>query len=407
MPEDRSVGGGSGPVEIDRPRRSALRHPIRRKRLLTGSVFAAALLWASAEAVACPICLGAGQPSKAQELVTAPEVVLALPTRDPSRFRVTQVIKGTRPPGGTIEGGYPRSGPVQDTAAPRRGKPLLLVRDEQFTTWEVLGGIDTGHAGWLRKVAAGKRAADLSAGEWRARVALVVPYLENPEPLVAEIAYAELTAAPYAALRAAKARLRASAVRRWLADPDLAGRQSPYLLLLGFVGNAQDAAAVEERLDAAWASGDATNLGAMLAADLELRGDARMRWVDDKYLRDPKRSSREIEAVVLALGVHGNMNTTISRARVIQSYRMFIRERKDLAGLVAPDLAAWNYWGAVPEYAALMTSDVRQQGPSRFAIAVYLRQSLGAGEASRPEVPVTGSFKSPVAKPSTLLATPH
>jgi hypothetical protein len=394
-----------GPV-AHRRRRSALSHRIRR-RLLTGSVLVAALLWVSAEAVACPICLGAGQPSKAQELVTAPDVVLAVPTRDAGRFRVTQVIKGKRPPGGTVEGGYPRSGPAPGTAAPRSGKPLLLVRDEQLPTWEVLGGIDAGHSGWLRKVAAGRRAADRTAEEWRARVALVVPSLENPEPLVAEIAYAELTAAPYAALRAAKPGLGPSGVRRWLADPDLAGRQSPYLLLLGFVGNAQDAAALEERLDAAWASGDATNLGAMLAADLELRGDARMRWVDDKYLRDRKRSTREMEAVILALGAHGQANGTISRERVIQSYRMFIRERKDLAGLVAPDLAAWNYWGAVPEYAALMRSDVRQQGPSRFAIAVYLRQSRGAGETSRPDVPATGSFNSPVSRPNTLLVAPH
>jgi hypothetical protein len=374
---------------------------------LTGSVLVAALLWASAEAVACPICLGAGQPSKAQELVTAPDVVLAIPTRDASRFRVTGVIKGKRPPSGTIEGGYPRSGPIPGTAAPRSGKPLLLVSDEQLPMWVVLGAIDAGHSGWLRKVAAGKRAADMSAEEWRARVALVVPYLENPEPLVAEIAYAELTAAPYAALRAAKPRLSASAVRRWLADPDLVARQPAYLLLLGFVGNARDAAALEQRLDAAWKSGDATNLAPMLAADLELRGDARMRWVDDKYLRDPKRSTHEIEAVVLALGAHGQANRTIPRERVIQSYRMFIRERKDLAGLVAPDLAAWSYWDAVPEYAALMESDVRQEGESRFAIAVYLRQSRGAGETSRPEVPATGSFDSPLAKPNTLLVAPQ
>jgi hypothetical protein len=130
----------------------------------------------------------------------------------------------------------------------------------------------------------------------------------------------------------------------------------------------------------------------MLAADLELRGEARMTWVDDKYLRDPKRSTREIEAVTLALGAHGQANGTIRRERVIQSYRMFIRERQDLAGFVAPDLAAWNYWDAVPEYAALMKSDIRQQGASRFAIAVYLRQSRG---------------ESPLAKPDTLPVAPQ
>ena len=361
---------------------------VRGRRLLTGSVLVAALLWASAEAVACPICLGAGQPTKAQELVTAPDVVLAVPTRDPDRFRVTQVIKGEQPPGRTIEGVHPRSGPLPSPAASGSGKPLLLVRDEHLPTWEVLGAIDAGHSVWLRKVARGKRAADMSAEEWRARVALAAPYLENRDPLVAEIAYAELAAAPYAALLAAKPRLSAAAVRRWLGDPELAPRQRLYLLLLGLVGNGQDAAALEQGLEAAWQSGDATSLGPMLTADLELRGEARMGWVDERYLRDPKRSSREIEAVVLALGVHGDANRTISRDRVIQSYRLFIRERKDLAGLVAPDLAAWNYWDAVSEYTALMKSDVRHQGPSRFAIAVYLQRSLTAGETSRPDVPL-------------------
>src|SRR5215468_4459675 len=107
MPEDRSVGGGSRPVETDWRRRSALRYRHRRRWLLTGSVLVAALLWASAEAVAWPVFLGAGQTSKAQELVPATDVIPAIPTRGARRFRVTQVIKGKRPPSGTIEGGYP------------------------------------------------------------------------------------------------------------------------------------------------------------------------------------------------------------------------------------------------------------------------------------------------------------
>jgi hypothetical protein len=45
---------------------------------------------------------------------------------------------------------------------------------------------------------------------------------------------------------------------------------------------------------------------------------------------------------------------------------------------VAPDLAAWQYWDAVPEYVALLKSDVPQQFPSRLAILAYLRQSPSA-----------------------------
>ena len=206
----------------------------------------------------------------------------------------------------------------------------------------------------------------------------MLPYLESPEPLVAELAHGELAAAPYAAMRTAKPRLDARAVRTWLADPQLAARHRLYLLLLGSAGNAGDAAALDQRLEAAWKSGDATNLAPMLTADLELRGAARVTWIDERYLGDRSRSTPEISAALLALSVHGNASGAIPRERVIQSYRKFIKEHPEISGYVAQDLAAWQYWDAVPEYVALMKSEVRQQFPSRLATLAYLRQSPSA-----------------------------
>jgi hypothetical protein len=225
---------------------------------------------------------------------------------------------------------------------------------------------------------AGKRAADVSPEEWRARVALVVPHLHDPEPLAADLSYAELQAAPYAALRTAKPHLDAAALRQWLADPQLAAHQPLCLLLLGISGNAQDAAALEQRLQAAWESGNTANLGCMLAADLELRGAERVAWVESNYLADPRRSPLEIKAALLALSVHGNANGTIPRERVIQSYRVFMKEHPETAGYVAPDLAAWQYWDAVPDYLALLKTGVRQQDPARLAMLVYLQKSPNA-----------------------------
>ena len=63
---------------------------------------------------------------------------------------------------------------------------------------------------------------------------------------------------------------------------------------------------------------------------------------------------------------------------MIQSYRTFIKEHRDIAGFVAQDLAAWQYWDAVPEYLTLLKSSTPQQYPSRIAIAAYLRQSPNA-----------------------------
>jgi hypothetical protein len=122
-------------------------------------------------------------------------------------------------------------------------------------------------------------------------------------------------------------------------------------------------------------AGDATNLASMMAADLQLRGPSRIAWVDAKYMGNRLRTSRELEAALLALGVLGNANDAIPRERVIQSYCLFIQEHKELAGLVARDLAAWQYWGAVPSYLTLIKSNVRQQFASRVAIFAYLQQS--------------------------------
>jgi hypothetical protein len=340
------------------------------KRAMTRWFLTALFLCVSFAATACPLCLGAFRSSVAQQLVDLPHAVLAQRSADGRGYRVVAVIKGERPAGGIIP-----TEAIQLDDVVAATATLLLVRDDAWSMWLGLGAVAAEHASWLRRIAAGKRPADMNEDEWRARAALMVPYLEHREPLVAEMAYGELAAAPYAALLAAKPRLAASAIRRWLADPQLTSRQPLYLLLLGIAGDAGDATTLERRLEALWMAGDATNLGSMIAADLQLRGPSRMAWVDAKYMGDRLRSTRELEAALLALSVLGNANDAIPRAEVIQSYRLFMQQHKELAGFVAQDLAAWQYWGAVPLYLTLIKSNVRQQFASRAAILVYLRQS--------------------------------
>jgi len=335
-------------------------------------VFVAALLLCASFSVAtaCPLCLGAFRSPVAQRLVDLPYAVLAQPSADGRAYRVIALIKGERPEGGIIPAEDVELDVIVEVSA-----TLLLVRDEAWSMWVGLGAVANEHANWLRQIAVGKRSADMNTDEWLARVALMLPYLEHREPLVAEIAYGELAAAPYIALLAAKPRLDAPSIRRWLADPRLMARQPLYLLLLGIAGNASDAAALDQRLEELWVTRDATNLASTIAADLQLRGPSHMAWVDAKYMGDRLRSTRELEAALLALSVLGSANDAIPRERVIQSYRLFIQEHKELAGFVAWDLAAWQYWAAAPLYLALIKSNVRQDFKSRVAISAYLQQS--------------------------------
>jgi hypothetical protein len=320
-------------------------------------------------ATACPLCLaGRTLTISAQELVYAGRSVLALPDVGGNTFRVVEVIKGKHPPGDTITDTVFRADPT----AMQSTKPLLLIRDDAWRWWVNFGPIATEQAGWLRRLAATRRTTGMNAAEWRDHVAYLLPYLENPEPMVAEIAFAEFASAPYAALRSLKPRLDAAAIRKWLNDPTLATRQALYTLLLGIAGGPHDAEHLEKNLEAAWKSKDTTNLGAELAADLELRGTSRVGWIEEKYFVDHDRTMPEIQAALLAMGEQGRADAAIPRWRVIDAYRVFIREHEALAGLVAKDLAEWKCWEFVPTFTAILHSSGSQQNAYRNGLLYYL-----------------------------------
>jgi hypothetical protein len=359
------------------------------------------MIFAGPVAYACPLCLGGVLFAPGQQLDVAEQAVLAAPLASGTRWRVIEVAKGHAVVGQVI------SEPVDgaDGAAMRAGRPLLLLRHEQWPRWSSVGTLGVAYAGWLRQLAATGPGTSRSDVDWRGRVALVAPYLEDPEPLAAVIAYGEIARAPYGALRPLKPRLDAAAVSRWLDDPRLASRRPAYTLLLGIAGGPADAERLEERLQAAWASRDATNLGAMLAADLELRGPSRVAWIETMYFTDRRRTMPEISAALQALSEHGDENGAVPRARVIQAFLVLIKERQPMAGLVAGHLAEWEYWDAVGEYAALLASNVTLDPVSRGAIVAYLercpRVEAKAALASLPAAPPLPGGRPPMPLPES------
>jgi hypothetical protein len=352
---------------------------------------AALFLFLSAPtAFACPLCYEVARQlvTVGQQLDTADRVVLAAPIAGGTRLRIVDVVKGKAAIGDIIGD---RVADL-DAAAGAGHDPILLVGDPVTPLWSNLGSIRADYADWLRRLAAtrlvkGDRPrpttwapslqgiSALSYAGWRQRIALVQPYFENSDPLAAQIAWGELARSPYAAMDVVRSRIDAATVTHWLYDPRLAARHAAYTLLLGFVGGLADAARLEQSIDAMRNSHDTTNLAAMVAAELELRGPFRVGWVEAMYFADRSRTLPEIEAALLALAVHGDANLTVPRERVIQAYRTFIRERPPMAGFVAPQLADWNYWDAAAEYAALLKSNAIKDPASEFAIVNYLQSA--------------------------------
>ena len=302
---------------------------------------------------------------------TAGSAVLALPGDNGTRLKVVEVIRGEIPAEGTIEPSWVIG---LDRGAAVSVKPLLLIRAHNWQSWANVGAIGVEYAAWLRRISATKPTANMTDAEWQDEAALVLPYLENVEPLVAEIAYGELARAPYSALRSLKGRLDPQALRQWTADPKLAKRQSLYTLLLGIGGDAADAARIEEWLTAAWKATDATNLGPCLQPTLSC-----VVLTHGMDRRQVHRRSRSNEARTRSGIARSQRSRRCERHdsagahyRILQ---IFIDVHRPFAGFVAQDLAAWNYWDVGPAVHCTDASDLAQHPASRYAMWSYLKQS--------------------------------
>lgn len=330
------------------------------------------LLLASPLTRACAVCAPSAPLTAAQRLIDAERAVLAYP--DPGRapaWRVVAVVRGDAGPAA------PEVDPPSAAAVARadpQGRPLLLVRDRLTKTWSVAGPIAMEYLDWLRELAAYPRTASMTPQDWTQRVAALVPLLEHPEPLVAETAYGEIARAPYAAMRANREALDRARLARWVEDPSLASRRPLYLLLLGLVGGAADAARIEHALAAHRPGADTVDLPALLAADMELRGASRLPWIEKTWLLDPGRSPAEVRAALIALSVLGGEGVALSRESVAGVFLRFAQRRAPLGGWVAQDLAAWGVWDATPLFAARVDSPGVPVW-SRLAMLQYLRGS--------------------------------
>lgn len=275
---------------------------------------AAALLLAAAPAAwGCSLCLSAFELElNAQFLVHAQQAVLAVPEglQGPQRYKVVAVIKRGPAAGETVDGKVTRLG---SPFAAGGSAPRLLLREEGWLMWVDLGPVEQQQAGWLRTVANFRPNADLTEKERAQQVAFFLPALASAEPMVRTMATAEIGSAPYGAMRANRANIDLSLVRDRLAAREYAKQRALYWLLLGFAGGPQDAALLDQEVERAWKAHDTTDLGAKLAALVELRGKAGVARVERLYLRDAGRTPEERGAAERALEEAGRTSSASGR----------------------------------------------------------------------------------------------
>ncbi len=194
------------------------------------------------------------------------------------------------------------------------------------------------------------------------RLVYFLNYLEFPDQLVANDAYAEFANAPYKDITLSAKTMSRERVRQWIQDPDTpVTRLGLYGLMLGLCGNPEDAQLMRQKITTPT---DEFRLGidGVMFGYLLLTGDKGLDVIDRMKLEttvvidengnkvlDKEGNTKplpfsETYAAMQALRQFWTYgNGRIDKDRLKQSMRILL-DRSELADLVVADLARWKDW---------------------------------------------------------------
>lgn len=327
---------------------------------------------ASGWAGACAICAPSdAQNTLVRQLAAAERVVLAQPA-------VTSSARVTATATVALRGALPQALLTFDKPHATQGmqpvRPddlLLLVLNVGGAGWAALGYLPPSRESWLRDLAKPLTAAS-NAGAALDKTKRVARDLEDDYPLVAQAAYDDLSAQPYAVLRALAPTLDGRRVAQWVGDPSRSSRRPLYYLLLGLSGKTADADALAAQALRAEPGRSAAELSAVIAAVVALRGEAGLAWVEQHFLSTPGVSDADVQAALLALSVHGTDASAVSQNQVVAVYDRFVHSNPQRAGFVASDLATWGHWEFAEAFGSALRAGGTQVFVSRYAMVFYL-----------------------------------
>src|SRR5690606_10265525 len=175
------------------------------------------------------------------------------------------------------------------------------------------------------------------------RLAYFVRFLEFPDSLIANDAYAEFANAPYKDVITITDQIPVEKVREWIQDPEIAPtRLGLYGMLLGLAGTETDAQLMREKIVE---PADEFRLGidGIMGGYLLLTGDKGLDVIDKEKLLNEEVPFSETYAAMQALRFMWTYGSGIEKPRLQQSMRILLA-RPELADLVIADLARWKDW---------------------------------------------------------------
>lgn len=307
----------------------------------------AALLLTFSLATMCPFCPPT-DPTLSERVAQSEAVVLAqwLATTAPTaeqtdavastEFRVLNVVKG-------------------GDGLPKKGDKLRLPKSIGGQVGDLFllsGSIEDAAAGlsWESPVALTETAfhyinqAPPPETPTQQRLQYFVKFLEYPDPLIGDDAYAEFAKAPYDDVTAVKENYQPVKLRKWLTDENtLAPRRGLYGLMLGLAGTDEDIKLLETLIAD---RSDTIRLGidGVMGGYILLTEGKGLDFIERRILSDPQAPVGDVHAAMTALRFLWQYGTNlIPRDRVKAAARAAL-VRPEVADLAIADLARWKDW---------------------------------------------------------------
>ena len=203
------------------------------------------------------------------------------------------------------------------------------------------------------------------------RLSYFVKFLEFPDSLIANDAYAEFSNAPYKDIVPVADKIPAKKVRQWLLDPETPPtRMGLYGLMLGLSGTQEDAKLMEQKI---FEPSEEFRLGidGVMGGYLLLTKEEGLDKIDQEKLLNEKIPFSETYAAMQALRFMWTYGDRISKPRLRQSMRLLLA-RPELADLVIADLARWEDWSIIDQLMDIYDSKEYSIPSIKRAIVRYM-----------------------------------
>lgn len=229
--------------------------------------------------------------------------------------------------------------------------------------------------------------APLPEAPTQERLAYFVKFLEYPDRLVADDAYAEFANAPYKHIAPLAPILPREKLREWVTSDDVPQtRLGLYGLMLGLCGKPEDAELMEAKISET-TEDFRIGIDGVMSGYLLLKGEQGLDVIEEAKLQNKDVPFSETYAAMQALRfLWTYAEGHIDKDRLRHSMRTLL-DRPELADLVIADLARWEDWSVQDRLMELYGADEYNIPSIKRAIVRYMLQSTkykGAGDNAEP-----------------------